>query len=38
MKLIYERSQPGRRASTIPRHDELPAPEVPEELRRVTPP
>ncbi|HET6945365.1 MAG TPA: aminomethyl-transferring glycine dehydrogenase subunit GcvPB, partial [Gaiellaceae bacterium] len=34
MKLIYERSQPGRRASAIPHHDGLPAVEVPEELRR----
>jgi len=38
MKLIYERSQAGRRASAIPRHDGLPAPEVPEELRRSEPP
>ena len=37
MKLIYEKSQPGRRASTLPRHD-LPVPEVPDELRRRTPP
>ena len=37
MKLIYERSKPGRRASAIPRHDGLPAPEVPEELRRSQP-
>ena len=35
--LIYERSQPGRRASSLPRHD-LPAPEVPSELARATPP
>jgi glycine dehydrogenase subunit 2 len=38
MKLIYERSQPGRRASAIPRHAELPEPEVPEALRRAEPP
>ncbi len=37
MKLIYERSQPGRRASSLPRRD-LPVPEPPEELRRATPP
>jgi glycine dehydrogenase subunit 2 len=34
VKLIYEKSQPGRRASAIPRHEGLPAAEVPEELRR----
>ncbi|HXY81990.1 MAG TPA: aminomethyl-transferring glycine dehydrogenase subunit GcvPB [Gaiellaceae bacterium] len=38
MKLIYEKSQPGRRASAIPRHAGLPAPEVPAELRRAHPP
>ena len=38
MKLIYERSQPGRRASAIPRHEGLPEPEVPEALRRAEPP
>ncbi|MGH3077019.1 MAG: aminomethyl-transferring glycine dehydrogenase subunit GcvPB [Gaiellaceae bacterium] len=37
MKLIYEKSRPGRRASTLPRH-ELPVPEVPEELARGRPP
>jgi glycine cleavage system P protein (glycine dehydrogenase) subunit 2 len=37
MKLIYERSQPGRTAYTLPEHD-LPAPELPEELRRTDPP
>jgi glycine dehydrogenase subunit 2 len=37
-KLIYERSQAGRRASEIPRPAGLPAPEVPEELRRAEPP
>jgi glycine dehydrogenase subunit 2 len=38
MKLIYERSKPGRRASAIPQHDGLPAAEVPDELRRSEPP
>jgi glycine dehydrogenase subunit 2 len=37
-KLIYERSQAGRRASEIPRPAGLPAPDVPEELRRAEPP
>jgi glycine dehydrogenase subunit 2 len=37
MKLIYEKSQPGRRASAVPRHD-LPAVEIPDELRRAQPP
>jgi glycine dehydrogenase subunit 2 len=37
MKLIYEKSKPGRRASTLPRPD-LPAAKVPEELRRKSPP
>ena len=37
MELIYEKSKPGRRASTLPRYD-LPAAEVPEELRRAEPP
>jgi glycine cleavage system P protein (glycine dehydrogenase) subunit 2 len=36
-KLIYERSQPGRRASSLPRPD-LATPEVPAELARATPP
>jgi glycine cleavage system P protein (glycine dehydrogenase) subunit 2 len=36
-KLIYERSQPGRRASSLPRHD-LPVPQVPDELARAAPP
>ena len=40
MKLIFEKSQPGRRASTLPRYD-LPVAEVPEELaaarRRASP-
>jgi glycine dehydrogenase subunit 2 len=38
MKLIYEKSQAGRRASAIPRHEGLPAADVPEELRRSEPP
>ena len=39
MKLIYEKSQPGRRASALPRYENLPAPpELPEELRRAEPP
>ena len=37
MKLIYEKSQPGRRGLAIPKPD-LPVPEVPEELARKTPP
>ena len=37
MKLIYERSQPGRRASVVPRPD-LPVPEVPGDLARSQPP
>jgi glycine dehydrogenase subunit 2 len=37
MKLIYEKSRPGRRASTLPRYD-LPVPEVPDELARARPP
>jgi glycine dehydrogenase subunit 2 len=36
-KLIYERSRPGRRASTLPRYD-LSVPEVPAELARKEPP
>jgi glycine dehydrogenase subunit 2 len=36
-KLIYERSQAGRRASSLPRHD-LPVPGVPAELARAVPP
>jgi glycine dehydrogenase subunit 2 len=38
MKLIYEKSRPGRRASSIPRHDDLPRVEIPSELRRSEPP
>ncbi|MBA3412210.1 MAG: aminomethyl-transferring glycine dehydrogenase subunit GcvPB, partial [Actinobacteria bacterium] len=37
MKLVFERSQPGRRASSLPRHD-LPSAEVPAGLRREAPP
>jgi glycine dehydrogenase subunit 2 len=37
VKLIFERSRPGRRAGSLPRYD-LPKAEVPEELRRRKPP
>ena len=37
MELIYEKSQPGRRAGRVPSYD-LPVPEVPAELRREAPP
>jgi glycine dehydrogenase subunit 2 len=37
VKLVYEKSKPGRRASSLPR-PEVPAAEVPEELRRASPP
>jgi glycine dehydrogenase subunit 2 len=37
VKLIYETSQPGRRASSLPRYD-LPAAAVPAELARANPP
>ena len=37
MKLIYEKSQEGRRASSLPPRT-LPVPDVPEELRRERPP
>src|SRR2546423_765157 len=37
MKLIYEKSQPGRRGIGVPKPD-LPVPEVPAELRRAEPP
>jgi glycine dehydrogenase subunit 2 len=37
VKLIYELSQEGRRASSLPAND-LPVPEVPAELRRERPP
>jgi len=37
VKLIYEQSQEGRRASSLP-PNELPVPEIPDELRRERPP
>ena len=37
MRLIYEKTQPGRRASRIPQPD-LPVPDVPPELARSEPP
>ena len=37
MKLIYERSQAGRRAGRLPSYD-LPPVEIPEHLRRAAPP
>jgi glycine dehydrogenase subunit 2 len=37
VRLIYERSQPGRRGSSLPSYG-LPVPEVPEDLRRAQPP
>jgi len=37
MKLIFEKSQPGRRGGELPRLD-LPAADVPAELRRAKPP
>jgi len=38
MKLVYEKSRPGRRASSIPGHEGLPELDVPESLRRTEPP
>ena len=38
MKLVFERSRPGRRAGRVPRPLELSPPAVPEELRRDSPP
>ena len=38
MKLIYEKSQPGRRGGEPPRYEGLPQVDVPEELRRAEPP
>ncbi|MFL5929869.1 MAG: aminomethyl-transferring glycine dehydrogenase subunit GcvPB, partial [Gaiellaceae bacterium] len=38
MKLVYEKSQPGRRAASLPRYEDLPRAEIPEELRRDDPP
>jgi glycine dehydrogenase subunit 2 len=37
MKLIFEKSQPGRRGGELPLYD-LPSASVPEELRRLEPP
>jgi glycine dehydrogenase subunit 2 len=37
VKLLFEKSRPGRTAYSLPRHD-LPAAEVPAELRRESPP
>jgi len=37
VKLIYEKSKPGRRAGRVPTYA-LPVPELPTELRRATPP
>ncbi|HYY33144.1 MAG TPA: aminomethyl-transferring glycine dehydrogenase subunit GcvPB [Gaiellaceae bacterium] len=37
MKLIFEKSKPGRRAAVVPKPD-LPVPEIPEGLRRRRPP
>jgi glycine dehydrogenase subunit 2 len=37
VNLLFEKSQAGRRASSIPRYD-LPVPELPEDLRRGRPP
>jgi glycine dehydrogenase subunit 2 len=37
MKLVYEKSKPGRTAYTLPQID-LPVPEIPDELRRGEPP
>jgi glycine dehydrogenase subunit 2 len=38
MKLVFEKSRPGRRAARIPRPENLRAPEIPAELRRSAPP
>jgi len=37
MKLIFEKSQPGRGGGELPRYD-VPAAEIPAELRRATAP
>ena len=34
MRLVYEKSQPGRRAASLPHHDELPRADIPDGLRR----
>src|SRR5205823_2384228 len=36
--LIFERSQPGRRGGELPRYPDLPAADLPDELRRAEPP
>jgi glycine dehydrogenase subunit 2 len=38
MKLVFEKSRPGRRAGRIPRPEQLPSPAIPAELRRQEPP
>jgi len=38
MKLVFEKSRPGRRAGRIPRPEKLATPEIPAELRRQKPP
>jgi glycine dehydrogenase subunit 2 len=38
VKLVFERSRPGRRAASLPRPDNLAPPEIPDELRRKRPP
>ena len=39
MRLIYEKSQAGRRASALPRYENLPSPpELPARLGRTEPP
>jgi glycine dehydrogenase subunit 2 len=38
MKLIFERSQPGRRGGEPPSYDSLPRADVPDELKRAEPP
>src|SRR5207245_7422435 len=38
MKLIYEKSQAGRRGIGVPKPAGLPVPEVPQELARKSPP
>jgi glycine dehydrogenase subunit 2 len=38
MKLIYEKSQAGRRASDLPSYELPPPPDLPAELRRTEPP
>ncbi len=38
MKLIFEKSRAGRRASVVPQHESLPELDIPPELSRVAPP